>query len=119
MTPAEKKLWSALRDRRFAAYKFRRQVPVGPCIADFICFEARLIIEVDGSQHADTLHDAERDTWLATQEFLIKRFWNDDVLNNLETVLDTIAATVVRCSPPNTTQQDRAGLRYSLPGQTT
>jgi very-short-patch-repair endonuclease len=77
MTRAEKKLWSALRDRRFAAYKFRRQVPVGLYVADFMCFDARLIIEVDGSQHVQSAHDAQRDAWLASQNFLVKRFWNE------------------------------------------
>jgi len=116
MTPAEKKLWAALRARRFAAYKFRRQVPVGPYVADFMCFEARLIVEVDGSQHVESAHDVERDAWLASQGFLVKRFWNGDVLSRLDSVLDTIAAEVVRRLPPDAAQQDRAGLRYSLPG---
>ena len=53
MTDAERKLWFALRDRRFARFKFRRQAPIGPFIADFVCFNARLVIEVDGGQHAD------------------------------------------------------------------
>lgn len=117
MTPAEKKLWSALRDRRFAAYKFRRQVPVGPYVADFICFEARLIVEVDGSQHAQSAHDTERDAWLVSQDFLVKRFWNDEVVRNLESVLDTIAAVVVARARPDACEELLAGLRYSLDGQ--
>jgi len=118
MTPAEKRLWSALRDRRFAAYKFRRQVPVGPYVADFICFEARLIVEVDGSQHAQSAHDSERDAWLASQEFLVKRFWNDEVVRNLEGVLDTIAAVVVARTAPGVSEKRNPGLHYSLDGQT-
>jgi len=116
MTLAEKKLWSALRDRRFAAYKFRRQVPVGSYVADFICFEARLIVEVDGSQHAESPKDVARDAWLASQGFLIKRFWNGEVLNNPEGVLDTIAAAVTTRAQPRVAEEHRVGLRYSLVG---
>ena len=64
MTDADRKLWFALKDRRFAAFKFRRQVPVGPYVVDFICFESRLVIEVDGGQHAESAGDVERDNWL-------------------------------------------------------
>ena len=91
MTDAERKLWFALKDRRFAAFKFRRQVPIGPYIADFLCFESRLIVEVDGGQHADTVRDVERDNWLALNEFRVLRFWNNDVLQNLEGVLTSLA----------------------------
>src|SRR5690606_27853089 len=118
MTPSEKKLWSALRDRRFAAYKFRRQVPVGPYVADFICFEARLIVELDGSQHAQSAHDATRDAWLANQDFLVKRFWNDEVVRNLDSVLDTIAAVVVDRKRPEASEEFMSGLRYSIDGRT-
>lgn len=114
MTPTEKKLWSALRDRRFAAYKFRRQVPIGPYVADFMCFEARLIIELDGSQHAQSSYDAARDAWLASQEFLVKRFWNDEAARNLESVLDTIAAIVVARANPGASEERISRLRYSL-----
>jgi very-short-patch-repair endonuclease len=115
-TPAEKKLWSALRDRRFAAYKFRRQVPVGSYVADFICFEARLIVEVDGSQHAESPKDVARDAWLVSQNFLVKRFWNDEVLNDLEAVLDTIATIVETRAQPRAVEENQTGLRYSLAG---
>ena len=91
MTDAERKLWYALRDRRFADFKFRRQVPVGPFIADFVCFDARLVIELDGGQHADSLHDKRRDRWLAANEFQVMRFWNNDILSNLEGVLTLLA----------------------------
>src|SRR5713101_7206306 len=63
MTDAERKVWYALRDRRFAKVKFRRQVPIGPYIADFLCYEARLVIEVDGGQHVESASDARRDQW--------------------------------------------------------
>ena len=77
------------------------QIPAGRFLSDrmsrtLCAFEARLVVEVDGSQHAQSAHDAERDAWLANQDFLIKRFWNDDVLSRLDSVLDTIAAEVVK-----------------------
>ena len=64
MTPAERKLWYALRDRRLIGYKFRRQMPVGKYIADFVCLNPKVIIEVDGGQHDDNTYDKRRDTWL-------------------------------------------------------
>jgi very-short-patch-repair endonuclease len=91
MTNAERKLWFALRDRRFAGFKFRRQVPIGRFIADFICFEARLVIEVDGGQHADSLRDQYRDRWFAANRFRVLRFWNNNVLANLEGVMTVLA----------------------------
>ena len=94
MTDAERKLWFALRDRRFATFKFRRQVPIGRYIADFICFESRLIIEVDGGQHANSTTDGERDRWFAANNFVVLRFWNNDVLSNLEGVLLSLLETL-------------------------
>ncbi len=94
MTDAERKLWFALRDRRFANFKFRRQVPVGPFIADFICYGARVVIEVDGGQHADSKSDERRDQWFASNKFFVLRFWNHDVLLNLEGVLTVILETL-------------------------
>ena len=94
MTDAERKLWYALRDRRFAGFKFRRQVPIGPFIADFVCFEERLVIEVDGGQHAESLRDQRRDRWFSANEFRVLRFWNNEVLANLEGVMTVIAQTL-------------------------
>ena len=93
MTPAERALWCALRNRRFMGLKVRRQVPIGPFIADFYCADHRLIIEADGAGHGSP-RDAQRDQWLATQGFRILRLWNRDVLTNLTGCLDTIAAQV-------------------------
>ena len=101
MTDAERKLWFALKDRRFATFKFRRQVPVGPYIADFLCFEKRLIVEVDGGQRADSVRDAERDNWLAQNEFQVLRFWNGDVLQNLEGVLTSLSEQLDRTPHPS------------------
>src|ERR1700733_8481479 len=96
MTDAERKLWFALRDRRFAGLKFRRQVPIDRFIADFICFEARLVIEVDGGQHAGSSQDRWRDRWSAANGFRVVRFWNNEVLSNLEGVLTVLAAALER-----------------------
>src|SRR6202142_4695985 len=100
MTDAERKLWFALKDRRFAAFKFRRQVPIGPYIADFLCFESRLIPEVDGGQHAESVRDVERDNWLVRNEFRVVRFWNNDVLQNLEGVLTSLATELNKTPHP-------------------
>lgn len=99
MTDAERKLWYAFRDRRFASFKFRRQVPIGPFIADFICYDARVVIEVDGSQHADSSSDARRDRWFAANDFLVLRFWNNDVLKNREGVLTSVLETLHARTP--------------------
>ncbi|AZO60371.1 endonuclease domain-containing protein [Mesorhizobium sp. M1A.F.Ca.IN.022.07.1.1] len=93
-TEAEDRLWQELRGRRLDKIKFRRQVPVGRFVADFVCAEARLIIEIDGSQHADSPHDQERDAELKARGFRVLRFWNDDVLKELDAVCDTIIAYV-------------------------
>lgn len=86
MTDAERRLWYALRDRRFAGWKFRRQVSIGPFVADFLCHAAALVIEVDGGQHsAET--DARRTAFLEGQGYRVLRFWNNEVLENTEGVL--------------------------------
>lgn len=89
-TDAERKLWFALRDRRLGGFKFVRQEAIGPHIADFICRERRLIIEVDGGQHAESEKDAARDAYLTREGYRVMRFWNNDVLGNREGVLLTI-----------------------------
>lgn len=90
-TTAEVRLWSRLRDRRLENLKFRRQVPRGRYIADFLCDEAMLIIEVDGSQHADqTAVDERRTAYLESLGYLVLRFWNFDVLQNTDRVCDHI-----------------------------
>ncbi len=96
MTDAERKLWFALRDRRFARCKFRRQVPIGPFIADFICYQVRLVVELDRGQHAESLSDKRRDRWFSANNFQVMRFWNNDVLKNLEGVLTVIADALPR-----------------------
>jgi very-short-patch-repair endonuclease len=80
MTEPERKLWRLLRDRRLQGVKFRRQVPVGPYIVDFLCIDRKLVVELDGSQHADSVRDIRRDAWLRSTGYAVRRFWNDAVL---------------------------------------
>jgi len=89
-TEAERRMWLLLRDRRFDGVKFRRQVPIGPYIADFVCFEARLIVELDGSQHAESARDAIRDKWLQDDGYRILRFWNGDLFLHRDGVLEIV-----------------------------
>ena len=102
LTPAERKLWQALRRRQIANIRFRRQVPIGPYIADFCCLELRIIIEVDGGQHARQADADERRTrWLGDRGFTVVRFWNNDVLQNLEGCVETIRLALAAHPPPN------------------
>ena len=82
-TDAELHLWRLLRDRRMNGIKFRRQVPVGPYIVAFLCVGAKLIVEADGSQHAESPRDKARDAYLESQGWKVLRFWNSEVLQNL------------------------------------
>lgn len=93
-TEAEDRLWQELRGRRLNGIKFRRQVPVGRFVADFLCSDAMLIVEIDGSQHADSAHDVTRTADLNRRGFRVLRFWNDDVLRDMTSVCDTIIAYV-------------------------
>jgi very-short-patch-repair endonuclease len=90
MTDAEHALWRLLRDRRLAGWRFRRQEPIDRYIVDFICFETRLVIEVDGGQHWESKSDEKRDAYLCSQGFRILRLWNNDVLSNPDGVYQTI-----------------------------
>jgi len=92
MTEPEKKLWRLLRDRRLQGVKFRRQSPVGLYIVDFLCIEHKLIVELDGSQHIESSRDSRRDAWLAANGYRVRRFWNDDVLRQQQSIIETIAA---------------------------
>jgi very-short-patch-repair endonuclease len=103
-TPAERRLWSMLRDRRMPTAKFRRQHVIAPYIVDFACIERSLIIEVDGSQHADSVSDRQRDAYLARLGFRILRFWNNDLLENPSGVFEMIYATLHTPHPPTALQ---------------
>jgi very-short-patch-repair endonuclease len=89
LTDAEQKLWHYLRGEQLGC-KFRRQHPLGSYIVDFICLERRLIIEIDGVQHLDSQQDAARDQWLNQQGFHVLRYWDNQVLTEIEAVLADI-----------------------------
>ena len=91
-TDAEKKLWRQLRTKHLAGWKFRRQVPIGPYVVDFYCSAAKLIVELDGGQHADSASDRRRDAQLNSLGYRVIRVWNNDVLGNLEGVLQMLSA---------------------------
>jgi very-short-patch-repair endonuclease len=99
-TDAEIKLWRLLRSRRLADMKFRRQVPVGPWILDFVSFGQRLVVEADGGQHAESEHDKRRDNDLSEHGFRVLRFWNNDVLMRPESVLEMLVDFVAQNPSP-------------------
>ena len=100
-TDAEICLWLRLRRKQLAGYRFRRQVPKGPYVIDFACMQARLVIELDGSQHAQTVEqDATRTAWLESRGFRVLRFWDNDVLTSTDAVLETIQAALLSNTPP-------------------
>jgi very-short-patch-repair endonuclease len=97
MTDAEAKRWSRLRDGRLSGTKFRRQVPIGGFIADFCCRNPKLVVELDGGQHAEhAAQDASRTRMMAEHGYTVLRFWNDEVLKDTEAVLEAIAREVTR-----------------------
>ena len=91
MTDAEKRLWRHIRAQQIGGAKFRKQVPIGPYVADFCCLMQKLVVEVDGGQHAGSVADRRRTRFLEGEGFRVIRFWNNDVLQNTEGVLDRIA----------------------------
>ena len=110
MTDAELYLWRHLRQRQIGGNRFRRQHPVGPYIADFVCIEQRLIIEVDGGQHADSSSDLRRGDHLRAAGYCVIRFWNNDVLSNIEGVIAEISAALETARPhPNLPPQAGEG----------
>ncbi len=100
MTDVEVKLWNALRDRRFENFKFRRQVPIGKYIVDFVCQDRKLIVELDGCQHLDSRVDAVRDAWLRSVGYRVLRFWNIDVNQAIDgtllAILDSLNHPLIR-----------------------
>jgi very-short-patch-repair endonuclease len=100
MTEAERKVWEILRSHQIKGYKFRRQVPIGRYIADFVCHEARLIVEIDGGQHdRSSPLEAERGGSLQNEGYRILRFWNNEILANLDGVHEAIADELGRVTP--------------------
>ncbi|MDO8292437.1 MAG: endonuclease domain-containing protein [Gallionella sp.] len=115
MTDAEKLLWRHLRMEQFEGHKFRRQHPIGNYIVDFVCLEAALVLEVDGGQHADNLDsDDIRTRWLEGKGFRVMRFWNNEVLSNIEGVKLVVwnyLSGVQPPSQPSPCQGEGVGLR--------
>jgi very-short-patch-repair endonuclease len=113
-TEAEKVMWRLLRSRQLGGYKFRRQEPIGRYIVDFVCFQPRLVVEIDGGQHADpTRYEEERTNFLEREGFRVQRFWNNEVLENREGVclriLEVLALAphlpgATRRAPPSPTR---------------
>jgi very-short-patch-repair endonuclease len=95
-TEAEARLWGVLRDRRLLGFKFRRQVPIGRYVVDFVCFDARLVVEVDGSQHFESARDVRRDAELKARGFEVLRVWNNELWDNRDGVLEGVLAALVR-----------------------
>src|ERR1051326_216543 len=98
-TDAERILWLRLRDRRLNGLKFRRQVPIDRYVVDFFCADAHLIIELDGGQHA-TADETNRTRALEAMGYLVLRFWNNEVHENIDGVLQTILSVLDRSGPP-------------------
>jgi very-short-patch-repair endonuclease len=99
-TDAERKLWSMLRAGRIDGLKFKRQLPVDGYVLDFVCHEAKLIIEADGGQHSDSSGDRVRAEHFAEAGYLTLRFWNNDILTNPQGVHQRITAILAGRSPP-------------------
>jgi very-short-patch-repair endonuclease len=99
-TDAETAFWRLLRSRGLADMKFRRQVPIGEWIADFVSFEHRLIVEADGSQHADSARDVRRDRDLASRGFCVLRFWNNEIRQNPNGIAEVILTSVANSPSP-------------------
>ncbi len=106
-TDAEHRLWMRLRASQLEGAKFRRQHPIGPFIGDFCCVERKLVVELDGGQHADDMaRDEKRTAWLAGQGFSVLRFWDHEVLQNMDAVLERIVA-VLNALTPTLSQGER------------
>lgn len=112
-TEAEKKLWQVLRARQFLGHKFRRQSPVAGFVADFLCEDLRIIVEADGGQHADNPADVDRTARLQAAGYQVIRYWNNDIMSNLEGVLDDLRERLLaiadgRAPHPTLSQGERA-----------
>ena len=115
MTDAERRLWHHLKIRQLDGKKSRRQAPIGVYIADFACFESRLIVELDGGQHALLLErDAARSSWPESQGFRVMRFWNNQIFEELEPVLEAIWQAVRAVPPPQPSPVRGEGVRQDF-----
>lgn len=96
LTDVEQRLWYHLRAHRFMGRKFKRQKPIGHYVVDFVCLEKKLIIELDGGQHAENVeYDRERDSWLRNEGYTVLRFWNNELMNGMEGVLERIRLALI------------------------
>lgn len=117
LTDAERRLWQSLRYQQLARFKFRRQAPIGSYIVDFVCFERKVIVEVDGGGHLKKqVADGTRTRWLQTQGFRVFRFWNHEVLTQTDAVLTVIErACQQREMPPTPCLRRGSGRQAALP----
>ena len=102
-TDVERKLWHRIRDKQIAEFRFRRQRPIGKYIVDFVCLDAQLIVELDGGQHAeDAAYDERRSAFLESLGYRVLRFWNNEVVENISGVLESVreALLVTRAPTP-------------------
>jgi len=110
MTDAESVLWQRMKAKQFGGLKFRRQEQIVRFIADFVCFERGIIIEADGGQHAiEREKDEERTQWLNSQGFTVLRFWNNDILTNIEGVMEAIRSACVAAPSPRPSPTEGRG----------
>jgi len=110
-TDAEHRLWKHLRAGRLPNFKFRRQQPLGNFIVDFVCLEARLIVELGGGQHNGSTSDVKRDEWLQSQGFVVLRFWNNEIFENLKGVVERILAQLQAAPSPQPLSRKGRGAR--------
>jgi very-short-patch-repair endonuclease len=100
-THAELLIWNRLRSRTLGGFKFVRQGAIGPYIVDFACRERRLVVELDGGQHAESQSDVIRDQWLRDHHYRVLRFWNNDVIGNTDGVLQVVLTALLDETPPH------------------
>ena len=117
-TDTEQVVWKHLRAKHFKGLKFRRQQPVGKYIVDFVCFEKKIIIELDGGQHAmlsEKQKDVERDKWFEAQGYIVLRFWDNEVLMNMQEVLEVIRGHCFNHPPLNPLPSREGKIRKEPP----
>ena len=117
MTEAERRLWSRLRQEQLGV-KFRRQHPLGTYVLDFVCLDAKLVVEVDGSQHLDQqAYDERRSAWLASQGYAVLRFWANEVLSETDAVVNSISQSLGLAAAPAPTPTLPQRGRESIQGK--
>jgi very-short-patch-repair endonuclease len=100
LTDAERFVWERVRHRQLGGFRFRRQAPIGPYVADFVCYEAKVVLELDGGQHAERVeHDAARTRWLEGEGFRVFRVWNNEVFDNWDGIAEAVGALLVARHP--------------------